>query len=468
MQQRIDSVARMAGMENAGWGVVIMETATGKILAQHEANRSLVTASVMKVITTATALSILGKDYQFSTFLEYSGEIKNGILNGNLYLRGGGDPTLGSYRLGEELQTEGFLVMLGNVLKKMGVKKITGDIIGDGSLFDNRNIPDTWTWGDMGNYYGTGVSGLNINENMYSMVLKSGRNVGEPVDILFTEPNLHKSFQLVNELSTGESGTGDNAFIYSSPFSDRLMIRGTIPKNQNNFHVRGSIPNPELFAAQLLCEKFADMEIDVVGEAKSYDAEKNRQILHNQPKTLIYTHLSPPLSKIVEFTNTESVNLFAEALMKMIGLKQKGKGTLGAGLAATLEFWKSKGLDTRGMFLQDGSGLSPNNTATAKQIAFVLQTMAKDTVLQKVFEESLAIAGKTGTISDMGEETAAEGNVRAKSGYISKVHTYSGYVTTKSKRQWTFVFLANYYNDSPNDMKKRVEKLFIEMAEAQD
>lgn len=461
--QTIENMNTLAGMENASWGICIMDANTGEVIAQHDMNRALVTASTMKVITTATALGVLGEDFRYETNILYSGEIKDSVLNGNLYIQGSGDPSLGSDRFGADNHYNKVLEKWAKEVRKLGIKKIKGNIIGDGSAFSTKGVPENWGWADMGNYYGTGAYGLNINENKYSLFLKSGANVGDAVNVQKTIPAM-EYVKFISELTSGADGSGDNAYIYGAPFTNIRYVRGTIPRNKSNFEIKGSVPDAEQFCADLFLEKLQKEKIEITGESTSMRMEKLLGNESYQEKTLIYKHLSPPLSKIIYWTNLESINLYAEALMMKIGEIKKGKASTEAGIEATKEYWEGRGISTKGMFIKDGSGLSPNNALSPYQMTNILRKITQSN-FYNVFYQSLPIAGKSGTLESVCQNTAAEGNLHAKSGFIERVRCYAGYVKTRSGRNLCFAAMANQFNDSPSNMRKRWEKIFVKMAE---
>jgi D-alanyl-D-alanine carboxypeptidase/D-alanyl-D-alanine-endopeptidase (penicillin-binding protein 4) len=178
---------------------------------------------------------------------------------------------------------------------------------------------------------------------------------------------------------------------------------------------------------------------------------------------LITKTYSPKLADIVNQTNTYSVNLYAEHLVNQIGLKIYKSGDPESGTTAITNFWKEKGLDVDGMYLNDGSGLSRFNAITAKHLVSILKYM-KTSENYDEFYNSLPIAGKTGTIRSIGKNTFAENNLRAKSGYMTRARSYAGYVTTKSNRKIAFALIVNNYNCTPYEMKKKMESLMIKLS----
>lgn len=463
LKKAIANLQITEGMANSSYGICVMNASTGEIIAQHDMNRSLATASTMKIITTATALSLLGENYQYKTVIEYDGEIKDGVLNGNVYIKGTGDPSLGSDRFGAQNEMNAILRSWGEEVKKKGISKINGKIIGDATLFHSQTIPDYWPWADIGNYYGTGATGLSLNENMYKIHLKTGKREGEPVQLLGWEESM-KHLTFVNELTTGAAGSGDNSYIYGAPYTTLRYIRGTLPPNEDDFVIKGSVPNSEGYCAEMFCDKLAEMGIATTIGTGSMSLEKIEGKIYDKPRNPIYVQISPALKDIVYWTNQRSVNLFAECLMSTIGLVKTGVASTKAGIDQVWKFWESKGIPTEGMFLMDGSGLSPNNSVTAFQMTSILRKMTAEPTFGP-FLTSLPIAGKTGTLASMCKETAAEGKIQAKSGYMSRVRTYAGYATTKSGKRLCFAIFTNNYTDSAKKMKERIEELFVKMAE---
>ncbi len=462
LKNYISSLQNAEGMLNSSYGFCLMNEA-GEVIVQHDMNRSLSTASTMKVITTATALAILGEGYRYKTYLEYDGKIQNGVLLGNVYIRGTGDPTTGSDRFGVENSMESTLATWAEALKKVGIFKIEGKIIGDATFFSSQTIPDNWVWADIGNYYGTGASGLCLNENMYKIHLKTGKREGDPVSLLYWDESM-KNLSFINELTTGKPGSGDNSFIFGAPYTTLRYIRGTLPPGHDNFVIKGSVPDPEEFAAEMFCDKLAELGIHTTNGTGSMLKLQFDGKISSPERNIFYTHLSPALKEIVYWTNQKSINLFAECLLSTIALVKTGIASTKKGAEEVWKFWEEKGIPTEGMFLQDGSGLSPNNAATPYQMTAILHKSRKEP-WYPILLASLPIAGKTGTLSSMAKDTPAEGKIQAKSGYMTRVRTYAGYVTTLSGKKYAFTIFTNNYNDSASAMKKRIEGLFVKLAE---
>jgi len=449
-------------LRSATWGFCAIDVQSGKVISEFNSEKSMVTASVMKAVTTATALGILGPDFRFETYLEYDGEIEaDGTLTGNLYIRGTGDPTLGSDRFEGYPDVEDIFRIWAEAIQQEGITRIEGKVMADASIFDSQLTPGNWSWEDMGNYYGAGVAGLNIHENLYRLDFKPGQTTGSRTEIIRTVPFMDQ-LSFINEVTTGAVGTGDNAYIFGSPYTSIRFIRGTIPGGKNVFSIKGSLSDPVLFIARRLYETIRKCDIPVL---KGYGTLLDEQEINGYTeRNIILIHQSPYLSEIVKETNLESINLYAEALLKRIAAERRRPGSTHDGLKMVEEYWERMQVDTRGMLLRDGSGLSSNNVLSPLQIATILQK-AYHTAYGDALWESLPVAGKSGSLKNMLRGTRAEGRLRAKSGYISAVRSYAGYVETSGNRLVAFAMLANNFTCSAGQMRRKFERLMVEMAE---
>ncbi len=437
-------------LKNASISFFAQKVISKQIVADINSDLSLVPASTMKLLTTSAALNVFGSSYKFSTLLQYDGTIdSNNTLNGNLYIKGGGDPALGSALFSDSLGQLAFLKKWTTAISSLGIKKINGSIIADPSFFHSDVIPSTWTWGDIGNYFGAGACGLSVFDNCYEIEFESGEKPGDSTFVKGIYPPI-PYLNLQNEVKSSEN-PNDNCSIFGAPNSYNHIIKGTIPSGQKSFKVRGAIPNPAYLAAILFDKELKDSGIVISESPLPHPLNKNKRID-------IYTEYSPKLDSIVYYTNLKSVNSYAENLLNHLGLEIKNNSETIFGAQALKEFWQSKGMNTEGLFIADGSGLSRANGITVKQITFILEYMQSSKEFES-FYNSLPIAGKTGSLANMLKGTAAEGNLRAKSGYMSRVRSYAGYVSNRKGELIAFTFIVNNYNCSALAMKQKIEKL---------
>ncbi|WP_229320823.1 D-alanyl-D-alanine carboxypeptidase/D-alanyl-D-alanine endopeptidase [Larkinella knui] len=430
----------------------------GGVLLDFNARMSLPSASTLKLVTTATALAVLGDNYTFGTILEHDGTIRDSVLNGNLYIRGSGDPTLGSNRFAEFADAPTLLRTWTEMVHSAGIKHIRGSVIGDASVIQSLPVPNTWVWGDMGNYYGAGVCGLNFNENMYRAVFKPAKSVGQPAGLLRTEPAT-PFLRFQNNVRTGPTGSGDEVIIYNAPFSPQVFLEGTVPAGMNVFGVKGSLPDPAFFTAFALQEQLTRAGISInslpqsIGPGRLPEpgtTEAPAQVPAAK-RTPLHLHTSVPLAEVVRLTNHQSINLYAESLLILAGnALAKAPVTTDQALQQLTRFWQGKGVDLTGFRPKDGSGLSPVGALTAANLSGILAVMTKEKSFLP-FYDSIPVVGESGTVKNLGRGTAAAGNIHAKSGTIEGVRAYAGYATSADGELLSFTVLVNKYN--PGSLK---------------
>jgi serine-type D-Ala-D-Ala carboxypeptidase/endopeptidase (penicillin-binding protein 4) len=416
-------------IDHAIVGIYAVNAKTGEVLRDENSSKSFVPASCIKAVTTAAALEILGPDFHFETLLEYDGVIENHVLHGNLYIRGGGDPCLGSKRVSSSLPWQQQIEAWTVALQKLGIQKITGKVIGDESRWEKARAVGSWLWEDLGNYYGAGASALSFHENLYALVFRPGKKVGEQTQILRTEPSI-SSLMLDNEVTTGPVGSGDRACIYGSELSPVQLVRGTVPAGVEEFSIKGAIPNPAVFCAELLAQSLHNRGIQVENQTLS---PSSRQSFH--------TTISPPLHEIIYWTNQKSINLYAEHLLKKIGEAVYREGSTEAGSKAITEFWQSRQIDLEGFNMADGSGLSRKNLITPKQLVAILLHMKKS----EHFPQFLKSLPKV------------KRGIPGKDGAMSLVRGYAGYAGDV-----VFAILINQCLDG-KQMNEKIDRFLLEL-----
>ena len=440
-------VNAQSNLKGASVGFVVTDVETRKVLAAQNAETCLAPASVSKLITTATALELLGADFRFETTLQYDGTLLNGVLNGNLYIYGGGDPTLGSKFFETDFLNEWY-----SMLKINGIKQITGKIIADAQVFDNQPLPSGYPLIDIGNWYATGTYGLSVFDNLVNVYFESGA-AGTKPKISKTEPKIN-NLQIENNLIS-KKGVGDCAIFFGYPYENKRKVSGSIEANQTDFLVRADMPNPP----NVLVETFTNYLIDsgIIINGQVFDT-----LLYPAPKILLHRHLSPPLSEIIKNVNHRSNNMFAEHIFKYLSLKNSKQATLAGSINLTKKLWEDNGLNVSALTITDGCGLSPNSKVSAQFINDLLVFMYKKSANSEVFFESLPIAGQSGTITKLLKNTKLEGKAHFKSGSISKVQCYAGYIVLDTKI-YAATILVNNFSISRTGIRKEIENLLLEM-----
>jgi D-alanyl-D-alanine carboxypeptidase/D-alanyl-D-alanine-endopeptidase (penicillin-binding protein 4) len=449
VEHQISAWRNFPGLANAGICLNVIDNQNRGTLFHSDPQISLVPASIMKVVTTATALEVFGPDYRFKTTLAYSGIVRNDTLWGDLQIIGGGDPTLGSMYFPE---TRNFQDEWIKALQQKNIRVISGNLIMDASIYESQIIPGSWVWDDLGNYYGAGASGISIYDNSYEIHLKSPESADQPTQILKVAPEI-PDIELRNEVLSSDINS-DQAYITGNPEDSRRVIRGTIPKGKSDFIVKGSMPNPALLLSNEFRNKLRLNGITLQGSANFEKSNVN-------PNTIIET-ISPPLRDIIRVTNFESVNLFAEHFLKHLAWQKTGLGTTKDGCKFVLQFWKDKGLDMTGFFMSDGSGLSRFDALTAQHMTGILNYMKTKSQYAEDFYQSLASPGN-GTLTVFNPENFPNNSLHAKSGSMTRVRCYAGYLITQSGKDLSFTIMLNNFSCTQAEVVKKIQELLVEL-----
>jgi len=460
----LTSFASDEALRSASWGFYAVDAASGQILASHNPHLGLAPASTQKLVTTITALSVLGADFRFQTKLQYIGSIENGVLNGDLIIKGTGDPSLGSKALHDSLSLENVLEFWHKALTGAGIRRIDGKIVADGSWFDDHMIPPKWMWEDMGNYFGAGAHAITVNENLYSVFFRPGQRENDASTVIRTEPFV-PGMTFHNQVLTGPRGSGDQVFIYGAPYTNHRWLTGTVPMGVSSFEVKGSLPDPGYFLAATLKNYLNSKGIQNPAEPVTH--RNYQQLPAEGDRKMLATWHSPRLVDIATRTNFNSVNTFAENLFKTLGKKLANDGSFSASAKAITQFWTDKGIDTRGLRIHDGSGLSSFNNLTVQQLAEILQFASGDTLLYHTLIKGLPVAARTGNLARMFANTPSAGILMAKSGSLANVRGYAGYTVNRAGRLIAFAFIVNNFDGPHAEMRRKMEAVMNEITRSE-
>jgi len=461
VQQYADEMMQKSSLKQAAFSFYAADMSTGEVVGAFNEDMAIPTASTMKLVTTATAFQYLGSGYRFETKIMYSGVLDtiSGILHGDLYVIGGGDPTLGSRYYNDEGQERDFLHDWVDQVKAAGIKEINGRIIADGSKYNYDGVPAGWVWGDLGNYYGAGPAGLTVFDNMCQLHFKTPKDAGEQTELTCITPYI-PGLNIQNRVLSANSSR-DNAYVYGAPFSLDWFVEGSIPKNEEDFVVKASIPDPEFVVAIELDQALSEHGVHVC-----YAPTTNRALNKSQPfkrpeLSLIYIQKSPSLGSIINWVNKRSVNLFAEHILCEISFKRSGYGSTYNGTQYCMDYWKNK--VGYGLFMTDGSGLSRSNAVSASFFVRLLTYMHKSGAGSSL-KNSLSLAGKSGTMAGMCRGTTASGRVYGKSGTMTRIKSYAGYVDTQSGKKLAYAMTMNNHACSNSQVRKYFQYLMVKMA----
>lgn len=456
----LDSLVNSDAVAHGSLGFCLINPDSNTIMLEYNSHQSLVPASVLKVVTTGAALKILGAGYRFATRIQYDGIIdkEKKILNGNLYVSGTGDPTLGSEVFGAT-KADSVFKQWAKVLKHNGIDSVAGAIIADAEVFDDELIPAGWAWEDMQGDYCAGACALSFCENMYDIKVEKKNNtlVANPVQKI---PNLKLTYKLTED----KTATKSYLYVSGSPYVAERYLKGVIAGKDAEFIGKSLVPDPALYCVYSLRNFLKSNGIGVRDSSVTLRQMKLAGVYEKAERKTIYTHLSSPLSLLALHTNHVSNNFYAETLLKTISLKLNGYGSTAGGVNAIIDYWRENNIDLNGLCMVDGSGVSRFNTITARQLTQALAMYANDTSLFYNFYATLPVAGESGTLRKIGEGTIAEGNIKAKSGYMTRVRSYAGYVKNKNGKLLAFSMIANNHDCTSQEIKQHFERLMVLMA----
>ncbi|MDR1343750.1 MAG: D-alanyl-D-alanine carboxypeptidase/D-alanyl-D-alanine-endopeptidase [Tannerellaceae bacterium] len=463
--EAIEQFVNCKDMEGASFSMMVKEVDSGAIIYSYDAGRKVIPASVLKLVTTASAIELLGPGYRFETVLEYEGLIADSVLAGNLYIRGSGDPSLGSSHFAADRNSytpaqNTFIPQWIAALKEKGIKQIKGSVISDESIFDTEGVSMKWLQEDIGVSYGAGSYGLSVFDNLYKLYFSTGVKGSRP-ELVSVVPDI-KSLRFHNYLVSAPV-VNDSAYITGAPFSGERYLYGVLPAERKRIMIRGAIPDPPLFLAQYFRDRLQDSGIVVEGEARTYRLLQEENKISEAERKAIAVTYSPTLREIVRVTNERSHNLYADALLKTLGAKYGSKydetlSTSGKGIRIVSSYWQEKGLDVSSLWMFDGNGLSVSNKVTATFICELLTYMATKSSQSEAFITSLPKAGMEGTVSGILKGAPLQGKALLKSGGMSRVRAYGGYITKGDKR-YALALFANNYTCSMQEITKEIEAL---------
>jgi D-alanyl-D-alanine carboxypeptidase/D-alanyl-D-alanine-endopeptidase (penicillin-binding protein 4) len=354
-------------------------------------------------------------------------------LNGNLYIIGGGDPTLEStYRT-----TNNFYVESAEAIRNAGIRRINGRVIGDASLFEEYGSPFQWLVEDIGSYYSPTPSALSVHDNLFYLTLQANAS---SVKLEKIKPSTNL---LTPEMNFKVGGKELSWRVSKSDFSWKPVFRGVIPVNQR-ITIRTEMPEPALFVADSLSNFLRAAGIPVDSAATT---ARIYNVSGREERIPIYTYYSELLKDIIKETNRRSLNLFAENIFNYLALREDSVATMRTAANVTAAYWKEKGLPAQKVFQSDGSGLSMKNTINADFLAKLLVYMKKKSEYGDSFFSSLPTAGVNGTVSSFLAKTNLSGKVYVKSGSMERVQNYGGYIYYKNKWYVFCVMVNNFEGD---------------------
>ena len=451
----LNTFINSTNLKYSGIGIKVIDLETGNIVCKHNENLSLCPASTLKLLTTASALEILGDQYKYQTSLCAVGNINEaGVLDGFLFINGSGDPSLGSEYLNTD--KEAFLKDWVSALQTAGIKKVTGGIQVSANPDCCESVSVKWILEDVGNYFAPEVYPISVFDNTYRLYLQSGIPGATP-EITRTDPEMNLIFK--NCLKAAANNM-DSAYIRGLPATKERFLYGSIPSGKSDFVIKGAIPNPPLFLAEYF-QKYLNKNGIIV---EGYISGTQRKIASND-KILKVTY-SYSLPEIIKVTNFKSNNLFAEYLFYTIGKEKTNISDCTyipkQSASYMKEFWKNKGIDMSGAFIYDGCGLSPSDAIPAGLLTDLLVYMRKKSNFSQIFYNSLPEAGKEGTVQNFLKTKKPGVIARIKSGSISDVQSYAGYIE-KDGKKYAFAIIINNFTGARSLLRNQIENFLLNL-----
>jgi len=474
LQSRISEVLAKPELSAAMVGIKVTSLDTGRVLFEENSAKLLRPASNMKLYTVATALDRLSPDFRFTTSVyAASRPDSSGVVKGDLTIYGRGDPSIAArFNNGDYFKA---IDELASRIVSAGVKRVEGDLIGDESYFVGPKYGSGWEWEDLTWYYGAEVTPLTVNDNALDLFIKPGPEVGKPALITTGPPD--PLLTIVNRVTTSPKGMRREISISRDLGEDVITITGSIALEDRGYTGGIGISHPAMLFVYLLRSSLVQRGVIIKGRSRTQNIDSTLSTAKTAqpfvtasmsssaslPSIEIATLQSPPFSLIAAQTMKPSQNLYTELILRTLGkvapplVTTPGASTLGQtsedlGLETVKSFLKTAGIQPESLVLSDGSGLSRNDMITADASVQLLTFMSRHRFAD-VFRAALPIAGVDGTLRNRLKNTAAENNLRAKTGSLSSVASLSGYVTTSAGEKLAFSIMVNNY---PNDVEPRI------------
>ena len=454
LQRFLDNPA----LRHATVGVQVTCLNTGRHAISHNADKSLIPASTLKLVTSAVALEVLGDDFRYQTKVAFDANDPTRIL-----VIGSGDPTLGSDQLGDNPNL--FFINATTVLRDVLSTDTEYSIYVVDNLFGYSGISPSWTWLNIGMHYAQGAYGISIFDNSFRIFFNT-TNLNARPQVLRIVPYI-RGLTLQNELTLNTTGT-NNGFLYGIPFSNERILRGDIPGGRREISIGGDIPDPGLLLGETLAEFLtrAGFQIGRVETARADFVAQLDATNRTQPYEvgqILHIQRSRPLREIVREVNVQSNNHYSEHLIRTIGRTVNPDIyveplTLGTEFAHS--FLRARNIATTSLRMNDGSGLAPQNALSPAFLNELLRYMYNQSPQRQAFFDSLPRAGMEGTVRNFLRDTRLSGRVWVKSGSIFNVQCFSGYLIDGDRR-YAFTILVNNFTGTRAQVRAAIEQFIL-------
>ena len=443
-----EDFAQSKAMRGAKAGVCVIDMTTGEVVASLNEDTPLTPASITKLITSAAAIKALSPNYRFTTEVVIDGLVDHaGVVDGNLIINAGLDPTLESRHFQEH---ESFIVGTIEGLKRLGIKRINGKVIVNESICPEQGVPADWEDADVTEDYGAGVHALNYADNQCSVIFDVSGKKAMIIDTLPHQSNLKIRNNV--KVTTGRKSNWTPSATRKKN-SNNLIVWGYVKRQNDPVELKTTIPDP----ANALC---CDLTEAIVCEGIPV---MNRNIKSGSYRRTVYEHQSPLLQEIASSLLFRSDNMYAEGVLRTLPLAAGLPATTANGVHIVNKLWKSRGLDTDGLAMKDGSGLARNGWATPQFLCDVLRLAYADRdSIGADYSQLLPRAGREGSVKRLLLRTPLRGKIVLKSGSMGGVQCYAGYYPA-SRPRYAVAIMVNNFPSKRSQVVSQVQTLLLDL-----
>jgi len=441
LRQFIDSLAESPDFRSAQWGLLVVDAGRGETLYARNADKLFMPASNMKLVTGSTAVAQLGLGYRWTTTLLARGPVRNGVLEGDLVVRGNGDPTVSAHMYPLDALTP--LRALADSLAARGISRIRGQLVAAPSPFVDGSLGYGWAWDDLDESYSAGVDALYFNEGFTEVVTYGGAKPGDPVRVV-TRPLPSYPAVIVRATTSARPAA-------SASVADSSVAAPSIQLSQDSSRagvlVTGAVAAGDSVVREITFRDHPRAYLAALREALTVRGIAVFDATVGDPTTKLDSLVSlqsVSLREVLPFFEKPSQNQIGEILFKSLALKQTGVGRADSAAQVVSRQLVAWGAAPDGFVVRDGSGLSRHDYVTPRTLVKVLDAMRVHPDFH-TFYDALPIAGVDGTIKGRMKGTPAAANVHAKTGTLDKARSLSGYVTTADGHLLIFSALCNNY-----------------------
>jgi len=442
LSDEIDDLLQRWDVDEAFWGIAVYDVDAEEMIYSRNAQRAFLPASNQKLVTTATALDVLGSTHRYETTLHFNGSTEGAVMTGDLTLVGSGDPTFGSLEVPGE---DPFKVWSGR-LAEMGVERIEGRLIGDDDVFDDRPYPEGWTvnyiTNQKGRYIGQSAGGLSYRDNVVPVTVRATRP-GAPPEITLRPEGV---VTVDNRAVTSSRWRGSTLQVQRTFSTNELVLTGSVARSYDG-SIAVPISDPTAFTLSMFQRRLQAAGIETDLERVDIDTLEERP----ERGSPLFVEYSQPLAEIVSVMNKESNNFYAEQVFRSYGWGGSARGAS----RRSESFLQAAGIDTRSLRIKDGSGLSRKDLLTPEAMVSLLAHMA-DHAAREAFLESLPRGGEPNTTLDY---RLAQTPVQAKTGSLAFVRALSGYTERPNGNRVAFALFANNYTGPSYRISRTIDDI---------